>query len=217
MALSRRTILATVLLLTSTATNALPQPQPQPEPQGKVDTAMPFLSSTTAAAADAWASTTSTQWWTPSSSATAVATPQSSNAWESTPVIPTGNIAETTAPYSNPFTIYTTQTDSRGVITGMPAVVTAQPSQADVATVCSGCSSVLSDEASWSSMVASLYSTSTPAAAVTGNETLATSTVSETSSASRTGFSQSTGAASRKEVLSGGAMLALFGAVAAAL
>lgn len=33
----------------------------------------------------------------------------------------------TSAPYSNPFTIYLTETDSWGVITGMPAVATSQP------------------------------------------------------------------------------------------
>lgn len=33
----------------------------------------------------------------------------------------------TWAPYENPFTIYTTQTNSLGVITGHPAVVTSQP------------------------------------------------------------------------------------------
>ncbi|KAL6251017.1 hypothetical protein RBB50_001225 [Rhinocladiella similis] len=33
-----------------------------------------------------------------------------------------------TSSYENPFTIYTTQTNSLGVITGMPSVVTSQPS-----------------------------------------------------------------------------------------
>ncbi|KAK5457027.1 hypothetical protein LTS15_004808 [Exophiala xenobiotica] len=34
----------------------------------------------------------------------------------------------TSSSYENPFTIYTTQTNSLGVITGMPSVVTSQPS-----------------------------------------------------------------------------------------
>lgn len=33
----------------------------------------------------------------------------------------------TSAPYENPFTVYTAETDSWGVITGMPTVVTSQP------------------------------------------------------------------------------------------
>ena len=37
-------------------------------------------------------------------------------------------------PYENPFTIYTTMTNSLGVITGMPAVWTSQPSQPAVVT-----------------------------------------------------------------------------------
>ena len=41
---------------------------------------------------------------------------------------PTGTASTTsTAPYENPFTSYTTQTDSLGVITGQPSVVTSQP------------------------------------------------------------------------------------------
>ncbi|MCJ1245046.1 hypothetical protein MMC30_002247 [Trapelia coarctata] len=34
----------------------------------------------------------------------------------------------TTSPYTNPFTSFITQTNSQGVITGMPSVVTSQPS-----------------------------------------------------------------------------------------
>lgn len=47
---------------------------------------------------------------------------------------PTGTAPEaeapsvaTSAPYENPFTVYTAETDSWGVITGMPTVVTSQP------------------------------------------------------------------------------------------
>jgi hypothetical protein len=36
--------------------------------------------------------------------------------------------SSSTSSYENPFTIYTTQTNSLGVITGMPSVVTSQPS-----------------------------------------------------------------------------------------
>ncbi|OAP60700.1 hypothetical protein AYL99_05702 [Fonsecaea erecta] len=39
-----------------------------------------------------------------------------------------------TSSYENPFTIYTTMTNSLGVITGMPAVVTSQPTQPAVVT-----------------------------------------------------------------------------------
>lgn len=35
--------------------------------------------------------------------------------------------SESSAPYSNPFTIYTSQTNEWGVVTGMPSVVTSQP------------------------------------------------------------------------------------------
>ena len=44
--------------------------------------------------------------------------------------IPTGPgpvIVSTSVPYSNPFTSYLSQTDSMGVVTGMPSVVTSQP------------------------------------------------------------------------------------------
>jgi hypothetical protein len=37
--------------------------------------------------------------------------------------------APTSAPYENPFTIYTTETNEWGVITGMPKVYTSQPTQ----------------------------------------------------------------------------------------
>ncbi|ETN36588.1 uncharacterized protein HMPREF1541_08866 [Cyphellophora europaea CBS 101466] len=50
---------------------------------------------------------------------------------ESSDAVPTvstpASIATDTAPYSNPFTVYTSQTNEWGVITGMPTVVTSQP------------------------------------------------------------------------------------------
>ncbi len=217
MAPSRRNVLAATLVLASTA-SALPQQ--------KVDTSMPFLSEATATAS-------AQQWWTPSASQSqwdwntwSASQPQSTPlALAATSSAPAVVTSQSSAQYSNAFTVYTSMTDSRGVITGMPAVATAQPSQAEVATVCSGCSSVASAEESWSSMVASIYSTSTLAAA-SANSTMssATSATSTASSASSTSsatssatFSQSTGAASRNIVCSGGAVLAMVGAVAALL
>ncbi|KAK5947059.1 hypothetical protein PMZ80_001205 [Knufia obscura] len=221
MAPSRRNVLAATLIIASTAA-ALPQQ--------KVDTGMPVLSQATATSAEAWQTSSAQQWWTPSAS-------QSQwdwNTWsasqaQSTPVAlavsapassaPAVITSQSSAPYSNPFTVYTSMTDSRGVITGMPAVATSQPSQADVATVCSGCASVMSAQESWSSMVSSIYSTSTPV------PTSASSTMSSATSASSTGssasssptFEQSTGAASRSAVLSGGAVLAMIATVVALL
>jgi hypothetical protein len=50
----------------------------------------------------------------------------------------TAIVSSSSAAYENPFTIYTSQTNSLGVVTGMPAVVTSQPlvatSQPDVIT-----------------------------------------------------------------------------------
>ena len=45
------------------------------------------------------------------------------------PEIPEASVpsVSTSAPYENPFTVYTAETNSWGVITGMPSVVTSQP------------------------------------------------------------------------------------------
>lgn len=225
MAPSSRNVLTATLILASTA-YALPQQN--------VDSSMPVLSQPTATASvEVWQSSSASanEWWTPEAT-------QSEWDWktwsasqvQSTPVavVATSPVAqalaasESSTPYSNPFTIYTTMTNSLGVITGMPAVVTAQPSEAAVVSVCSGCSSVMSDQASWSSMVASLYTTSTPVAAAVASSTMssdvealsAESSAASSASSSVT-FSQSTGAASRSIAISGSAVLAIIGAIAA--
>ena len=198
----------TSALLMATAT-ALPQIF-----GGKVDNSMPFLSSgqSDIAKGEVVAPTGTTVWWTPESTAPSATSVQSVD-WNKAASSPA--VTQPSVPYSNPFTIYTSMTDSRGVITGMPAVITAQPSQAAVATICSGCAEVSSQQASYSSMVASLYSTSSTA--VRSNTTMATATsqvASSSASASAT-FRQS-GAGSRNEVV-GGAVLAFAGALVALL
>lgn len=226
-------IFATVLALSTALVGA------SPIISGNINTAMPFLSDAPAwtSSAQVWwtpdATQTQSQWdwqtWSQSSVAstpatlvqsTPVATSIASSApvvyssWTSAQVV---SSSASSVPYSNPFTVYTTQTNSAGVITGMPAVVTSQPSEAPKATVCSGCASVLSDQASWSSMVGSLYTTATPvAAAANATESSGSSRTSGSASSTSEGFSQSTGtnAASRREVLNGGAVLAIFGAAA---
>lgn len=192
---------ATVLALSTALVGA------SPVYSGNVDTAMPVLPDATS-----WISS-ATVWWTPDATQsewdwrTWSLSSSASSVVEATPE------ATTTSeiPYSNPFTIYTTMTNSLGVITGMPAVDTSQPSQAPKATVCSGCASVESAQASWSSMVSSLYSTVTPTAAAASASSL---TPSGTSTASSPNFSQDTNAAARREVLNSGAALAVFGIVA---
>lgn len=219
-------ILATALILSTSLVGA--SPIVSPVVSGKIDTAMPFLSQATE-----WP-TSSQVWWTPdasqsqwdwktwsqsSASSTVLAVSTSSaTAVQSTPIATSTSVVSPT-PYSNPFTIYTTMTNSAGVITGMPAVVTSQPTQAAKATECAGCTSVKSDQASWSSMVSSIYSAETSkAAAVSVSSSSGPSSASSPStSTTSAGFSQSTNAASRREIFNCGAALAIFGAFACLL
>lgn len=201
---------ATILALSTALVGA------SPVYSGDINTAMPVLPDATS-----WVAST-TVWWTPdatqsewdwktwSQSSTSVieSTPEAISTPSTTPA------ASSWVPYSNPFTIYTTMTNSLGVITGMPAVVTSQPSQAPKATVCSGCASVESAQESWSSMVGSLYSTATTVAANAEASSTGSSRTSATASSTSPGFSQDTNAASRSEVFNSGAALAVFGLAA---
>jgi len=56
-----------------------------------------------------------------------------SSSWTSS-VSVTTSVSWPSSSYDNPFTIYTSMTNSLGVITGMPAVVTSQPTQPAVVT-----------------------------------------------------------------------------------
>ena len=196
-----------------------------PQPQGKTDSSMPFLTPSVTATATATAqpqqSSTINEWeaWSHTASAAIAA---ASKSLESLASIMT---PATTVPYSNPFTAYTSLTDSRGVITGMPAVatsipsqaavVTSIPTQASVVTVCSGCASVMSAEASWSSMVSSIYATTSSVTAVSQ----AVSSASGSGSATKSSFvQQATGnAGMKKEFVGSGVMIGLAGIVAAVL
>lgn len=198
---------ATILALSTALVGA------SPVYSGSIDTSMPVLPDATS-----WVQS-ATVWWTPdatqsewdwktwsqSSTSTIQYTPEATTTTTATPQ------ASSWVPYSNPFTIYTTMTNSLGVITGMPAVDTSQPSMAPKATECSGCASVESAQESWSKMVSSLYSTATPVVvAVNATSSKSTSTASATSS----GFSQDTNAASRSDIFNSGAALAVFGLAA---
>lgn len=207
MAPTTSTLLTAAILFTSSVL-ALPQ---------KVDTNMPVLPSTSQQVW--WTNTAAVEEWnqwtvlkTASATATAAVVATGSSAVSSAKA--TVSAASNSVPYSNPFTIYTSMTNSLGVITGMPAVVTSQPTQAAVATVCSGCASVLSAQSSWGSMVSSIYSSSVTRVAAVSTSSAAPS---QSASATRSSFQQaSTGAAGRTMANSGAAIL-LVGAVAALL
>lgn len=217
-----KSILATSLAIFTTLVSG------SPISSGNVNSAMPFLTAETAypTSSQVWwtpdASQSQWDWktWSPSSATStilAVSTPSATVLVQSTPSATSAVVVTSSSKseaYSNPFTIYTTMTNSLGVITGMPAVATSQPSQAAKATECSGCASVKSAQSSWSSMISSMYSTSSPVAAAVSPTSSSSASRATSATSTSAGFSQKTNAASRREVLNGGAALAVFGAVA---
>lgn len=113
----------------------------------------------------------------------------------------------TSESYENPFTIYTTQTNSLGVITGQPSVVTSQP---DVVTSQPPSATLPSVSGYWYGNSSSI-ATETSAESNVLPSTLATSTVTGSGSSSVTGsrsatatFAQATGAAASGKIVGSG-------------
>ncbi|KIW13100.1 hypothetical protein PV08_08287 [Exophiala spinifera] len=140
--------------------------------------------------------------------------------------LPQGSEANTTttASYENPFTVYTTETNSLGVITGMPSVVTSQPSvvtsQPVSPTLPSYSGYVYANSTAATSSVGTETETATSAAGqsttgLTGSVPLSTTTTLATSaggssSASAT-FAAATGGAVSNKVAGAGIGLVIMG------
>ncbi|KAJ9609746.1 hypothetical protein H2200_006074 [Cladophialophora chaetospira] len=127
-------------------------------------------------------------------------TDPSSSWWASTT---TDSLWQSTSSYENPFTVYTSQTNSLGVITGMPAVVTSQPTQPAVVTSQPASPTLPTYSGYWYNTTASSPS------ATLGNTILATSgtsfvTTTTSSSNPVATFAQVTGAASANKIASTG-------------
>jgi hypothetical protein len=125
-----------------------------------------------------------------------------------TDAIPSGpgpEIISTSLPYDNPFTSYLTETNSLGVITGMPSVVTSQPAVVTSQPV----SPTLPSYSGYA------YGNSTTVGVSGTASTLATATVSATLSESATAISptigQSTGGADVNRVAGCGVALVVLG------
>ncbi|KAJ9632853.1 hypothetical protein H2204_007583 [Knufia peltigerae] len=127
--------------------------------------------------------------------------------------------ATTMSSYENPFTMYTTETNSLGVITGMPSVVTSQPSvvtsQPASPTLPSYSGYVYANSTSASSQTTMTGGQNTTLTGSMSATTMATSTASGSgsggaSSASPT-FAQATGGAVSNKVAGAGIGLVVMG------
>lgn len=221
-------LVATAQLASSTPISAQPQSVAVTTIYSAVNTnAQGLPSAMPTSAAGAWSPQSQ---WTPSGPWSPQATQSEWNwqAWSSSQAAASSATAAAAAvqasmnaassvPYSNPFTIYTTMTNSLGVITGMPAVATSQPSQPAVATACSGCASVLSQQSAWASSVGTLMSSSRPATTVVAVSSTGSSSTTQASASATTAqpsFAQRTGAASQLAVSGRQVTALLFGAIA---
>jgi hypothetical protein len=117
-----------------------------------------------------------------------------------------------TASYENPFTIYTTQTNSLGVITGMPSVWTSQPSQPPLVTSQPVSPTLPTYSGYYYNTTSSSMPTSSALVGTASSMMTSFTTTGSSSSGISPTFAQATGAAASSRVVG-----AAFGLVAAGL